>query len=79
MDTYTDYPKKFWNPVVPNTLPPLPDNQELERRVAELEEWMRKAKAYDDATGQKDCELDEKKQALQKIAEELGIEIQLPA
>ena len=32
---------------------------ELERRVADLEELLRKAKEYDEETGQPDCELDE--------------------
>lgn len=47
--------------------------------VPNLEELMRKAKKYDEMTGQPDCELDEKRQALKKIADELGVEIQFPA
>jgi len=49
--------------------------EELEKRVAALEELIRKGKEYDAATGQPDCELDEKRQALKKIADEMGVEI----
>lgn len=36
------------------------------------------AKKYDEKTGQPDCENDEKKAAIQKIADELGIKINFP-
>lgn len=44
----------------------------------QFEELLKKAKKYDEMTGQPDCELDEKRQALKKIADELGIEISFP-
>ena len=46
--------------------------------VPNFEELLRKAKAYDEMTGQPDCELDEKRLALKKIAEEMGVEIRFP-
>ena len=51
---------------------------ELERRVKSLEDLLAKAKEYDAATGQPNCELDEKKQVLRQIAKQLGVEINLP-
>lgn len=43
-----------------------------------LEELLRKAKEYDRITGQPDCELDEKRLALKKIADEMGVPVQFP-
>ena len=42
----------------------------------QLEDILRRAREYDRITGQPDCELDEKRQALKKIADEMGVEIQ---
>ena len=39
---------------------------------------LRRAKDYDRENGEPDCELDEKRQALKKIADELGIAIEFP-
>jgi hypothetical protein len=36
---------------------------------------LERAREYDRKNGEPDCELDEKKQRLQKLAEELGIKI----
>lgn len=52
--------------LVPTTLYP---------NVDFFNELLKKAKAYDEMTKQPDCENDEKKKALKKIADELGIEI----
>lgn len=51
---------------------------ELERKVAALEEMLRAAKIYDEELGNPDCELDSKKQKIQELADELGVEITLP-
>jgi hypothetical protein len=50
----------------------------LKKRVLALEELLRKGKEFDAETGQPDCELDEKKEALKKVAKELGVEINFP-
>ena len=39
---------------------------------------LRKAKLYDEEHGEPECELDEKRQALKKIADEMGVEIVFP-
>lgn len=38
----------------------------------------RKAKEYDETTGQPDCESDDKRRRLQQLADDLGIEITMP-
>jgi hypothetical protein len=40
-----------------------------------FEELLRKAQKYDEEHNQPECELDEKRQALKKIADEMGVEI----
>lgn len=81
-----------WQPVIPTVPTTIPkdfrdiwrehvENAEiadLKKRVEALEELLRKGKEYDAATGQPDCELDEKKEALRKLAEQLGVEIEFP-
>lgn len=52
--------------------------ESLKQRVAALEELLRKGKEFDAASGQPDCELDEKKEAMRKLAKELGVEINFP-
>lgn len=49
-----------------------------QQRVRDFEELMRKAKEFDTQHGEPDCELDEKQQALKKVAEEMGVEINFP-
>lgn len=43
-----------------------------------FEKDMRLAKEHDKSIGQEDCELDEKRQALKKIADEMGVKIKFP-
>lgn len=64
MDFGREQPREVW---IQPTWPPM------------FEELLRKAKKYDELTGQPDCELDEKRQALKKIADSMGIEIEFPA
>jgi len=49
--------------------------KDISTRLAEMEKHIKAAKEIDTLTGQPDCELDEKRQALKKIADELGVEI----
>lgn len=46
--------------------------------IAAFEELLRKAKEYDRITGQPDCELDSKREAIRKIAAQLGVTIAFP-
>jgi len=59
-----DWAKKLPEPTWkdPNFLPAFEDLHE-------------QAQKYDEETGQPDCELDEKRQALKKLADELNIKI----
>jgi len=43
--------------------------------VPDMERLIKEAKERDEAAGRKDCELDEKRQAIKEIAMQLGIEI----
>lgn len=51
--------------------------EELRKRIEELEKLIEAGKKYDEATGQPDCELDEKIELLRKIADQLGVEIHI--
>lgn len=53
-------PRRFWQ-------------DDIWRR--EFEDLIRDAREYDRKNNQPDCELDEKRQALKKIADEMGVEI----
>ncbi len=41
----------------------------------QFEELLRKARKYDEENNEPDCELDDKRLALKKIADEMGVEI----
>ena len=61
MDWGRDQPREVWiQPYFPQ----------------QLHELLEKAKKYDEEHNEPDCELDEKRQALKKIAEEMGVEIE---
>lgn len=51
------------------------NNPITQDEIEELRKLLEKAKEYDKKTGQPDCELDSKRQALKEIAKELGVEI----
>ena len=59
-------------------LGPLNDSAKLDRIIELLEKMMAQAAEYDRATGQPECEHEDKKQALREIADKLGVEIQFP-
>ncbi len=48
---------------------------ELKREVADMKELLKRAKEYDERTGQPDCEIDEKMDLLRKIAKLVGVDI----
>lgn len=91
MDHYADKWKKIvpqFDPVypidtsigiTPYTLPPLPPiHQPLTpEEINELRELLKRAKKYDEETGQKDCELESKKETLRILAKQLGVELNI--
>lgn len=46
--------------------------------IDDFVELLEAAKKYDAETGQKDCELDEKKEKIKKMVEDLGYTIEFP-
>lgn len=62
MDWGLQQPREFW--INPGPCP--------------FEDLLRRAKKYDRDNNQPDCELDEKRAALKKIADEMGVEIRFP-
>jgi len=78
------YEHKWW-PMIPNTVPnttftfPPPVTREefeiLKREVEDMKILLGMAKKYDESTGQKDCEIDEKMEKLRKVAEIVGIDL----
>lgn len=46
--------------------------------INELRELLRKAKEYDEKTGQKECELESKKELLRQMAKDMGVNLELP-
>ncbi len=84
-DKWNDRP---WFPSVPAV--PFPNSQtvihmpsqiareefdELKREVADMKELLKRAKEYDERTGQPDCEMDEKMDLLRKVAKLVGVDI----
>lgn len=60
----------------PATSPVSPEEfKKLAEEVEELRKLLERARKYDERTGQPECELDEKRKALKKLAEELGVDI----
>src|SRR5215470_1378713 len=46
---------------------------DLKRQVLEMKELLKRAKAYDEANGEPECEIDEKMELLRKIAAAVGV------
>lgn len=71
MDHYQDK----WTDRLGDTMPlpgwPMISKEEIE----EFRQLLERAREYDRRTGQPDCELDSKRQALLNLAKELGVEI----
>jgi hypothetical protein len=51
------------------------DFDALRREVLELKKLLLAAKAYDEATGQPDCEMDEKVDLIRRVAEFVGVDV----
>jgi hypothetical protein len=48
----------------------------LKSEVEELRALLRAAKAFDEATGQPDCEVDEKVELIKRVAEAVGVDLE---
>lgn len=84
-DHYRDmWQTQPWYPAVtslPQTVvfngPPISraEFDELKRQVAEMKELLTRAKKYDEETGQRECEMDEKMDVLRKVAKLVGVDL----
>lgn len=75
-DPYKGWPKKTTAPdpiFIPVTSPPQPYTGPTKEQFEEFLKLLRAAKLYDNATGQPDCEMDEKKKLVKELAERLGV------
>lgn len=60
-------------PWVPQSQPPAPRVTDAE--IKEFRDLLEKARKYDKDHGQPDCDLDEKREKVRKLAEELGVDV----
>jgi len=69
------FPAPSW----PQTLPPPPisraEFEDLKKEVADMKELLTRAKAYDAANGEPDCEIDSKMDLLRMVAKWVGVEL----
>lgn len=76
MDHYDDKWRRLVqspSPVI--QLQPIPPAMPSQEEIDEFHRLLERAREYDRKHNQPDCELEEKKRKLQKLADELGIEI----
>lgn len=84
----TDHFKDKWEPyVAPPSVPPVPNDlidvleelvklrEEFRRDMSEMKKLLERARKYDKENGEPDCELKEKQDAIRKMAEHLGVEV----
>lgn len=58
-------------PFAPPVIAPMPTQEE----IAEFRRLLERAREYDKRNGEPDCELQEKRDRLKKLADELGVKI----
>jgi len=79
---YIDRGAGWWRPVAPDVIPldltEIFQKSELERKIAELESLLARAREYDKRMGQPDCPEEDKKAALRLLAEHFGLKINFP-
>lgn len=74
-----DFSRRWDLPATWPTQPAVPPpNLPTRQQVEELIELLKAAKKVDDAMGQTDCEVEQKKQLLRQLAKHLGIEVEIP-
>jgi len=66
-------PEYFWLTNV--THPSQQEFDALKREVEEMKALLKRAKLYDEANGEPDCEMDEKVALLKRIAEVVGVDL----
>ena len=77
MEHYTekwDAPRRYGDPIdysLPHFNPPAISPKE----VAEFKRLLERAREYDKKHNEPDCELEEKRQALKRVADKLGLDI----
>jgi|GEM_PF-2158867 len=65
---------------VPNWIVPVEqvtrqEFDELKRQVEEMKALLKRAKAYDEANNEPDCEVDEKMETLRRVAKLVGVDL----
>ena len=66
------YPYSVTGPAIPYTQPQLPTQQELD----EFRRLLDRAREYDKAHGEPDCELEEKRARIKDLADKLGVKVE---
>ncbi len=74
-DKITITPEIVWPTYIPPTGPTQQEFDDLKKEVLEMRKLLKKAKQYDEDTGQKDCEIEEKMELLRKVAEAVGVDL----
>jgi len=71
------YSEKFHDGGVVQTAPPVTreEFEQLKREVLDMKELLKRAKEYDDRTGQPDCEKADKVDLLRQIAKLVGVDL----
>ena len=73
-DKWKDRRPEPYNPYP--SIPPWPGPASISpEEIQEFRELLKRAREYDKRNNEPDCEMDEKKQRLQKLADELGVTI----
>lgn len=78
MDHYADKWKPYIEPQYPfgETMPLAPSIPQITKEeIEEFRKLLERAREYDKRNNEPDCELDEKRQLLKKIAKQLDIDI----
>lgn len=84
MDHYTDKWNQWNPPIMPYTAEPLrywpipipiPEPKITDEEIREFRKLLERARKYDKDNGEPDCEMEEKKEKLRKLAAELGFDI----
>lgn len=77
-DHYRDKWQDQW--LNPNRIIPGPSQQDfdaLKKEVQDLKELLKRAKKYDRDNGEPDCEVDEKMDLLRKVAQKVGVNLEI--
>lgn len=72
------YPNPVYPPINPlGQLNPVTREEfdNLRKEVLDMKELLKRAKEYDEKTGQPDCEMDEKMEILRKVAKMVGVDL----